>query len=562
MCEESRGNAEDLESFPDASMRENVADAAQDTQLDLAKFESSLQYVNTNYDIPYYWSFGPSGIKTLLKRVVRKILKCLIPPILEKQNCFNEHVVSCMNAIRDLFTRADAQAEEIALLKRELFACREETERRIAVLREEFGKEVERRIAVLQEECGKEAERRIASLREECGEETEKQIKIKYNEIYSMIALNEGSIGELKEDMDCIRRVDASIFSSYKNQENYHKYAQSGEDSIIAYIFKSVGIRPENVSYLDLGANHARELSNTYYFYRSGASGVLVEANPNLIPELRLLRSRDVILNNCVSSADNNLVDFYIMSGDGLSTESKASVDEISSINPQMEVVETVRIKTISVHTILDQYFLYAPTLLNIDLEGSEMDVLTSFDFEKYRPFVIIVETIPYRPHLVIGEKNDQVASYLKGKGYAEYAFTGINSIFIDTEKFKGGSYGNDRADDMDFTQNMFTNELASGSSYGICLKPGGMVYGPYTVCAAGEYRLEVKTAIFDSTCPTYLNITAEAGTEQIKQFSLLNGMNRLRFSLEAETKGVEFVIRNQTNDNMYLLMVKLQRER
>ena len=43
-------------------------------------------------------------------------------------------------------------------------------------------------------------------------------------------------------------------------------YAQSGEDAIISYILKFLQIQSNEITYLDLGANHAKELSNTFYF--------------------------------------------------------------------------------------------------------------------------------------------------------------------------------------------------------------------------------------------------------------------------------------------------------
>lgn len=562
---------ENLPAFEDIPIQAEGVEAdaaARGSQLDLAGIEDSLQYINVSYDIPYYWSFGPAGIKTFVKRVVRKLLKCLIPPILEKQNRFNAHVVNCLNALRTLFTRTNTQADEIASLKRELSAYREETEKRIKSLQTIYAEETAEQIKALRERLTEESTGQINALRKILTEETTSQINAlremqqkRFNEFYSMVALNESSISALKGDMDCIKKVDASIFG-HEYDVYFSKYAQSGEDGIVANIFRRLAIRPEHVTYLDLGANHAREMSNTYYFYQSGASGVLVEANPNLLPELKLLRSRDIVLNNCISSIDDNVVDFYVMNIDGLSTGSKLSVDENSSIDPQLKVSETVQVKTISVNTILEQYFSQSPLLLSIDIEGNEMDVLASLDFEKYRPVVIIVETIPYEPNLVIGKKNHEVISYLQDKGYTEYAFTGINSIFVDEEQIKNGPYKGVPAAGIDYIHDMKTNELTSKSSNGICVKPNGIVYGPYIVCRAGEYRLEVKAVLLDSGCPTYLDVTAESGIKNIAQFVLKNGINYLYFSLEREEKEVEFVLRNRTSDNMYLAMVSLQRER
>lgn len=84
----------------------------------------SLLYLNQNYDVPYYWSFGPHSIKTFAKRVVRKLLKCLIPPILALQNKLNANIIHCLNQAHQLFAMAFArigQSEsEIALLRQEL----------------------------------------------------------------------------------------------------------------------------------------------------------------------------------------------------------------------------------------------------------------------------------------------------------------------------------------------------------------------------------------------------------------------------------------------------------
>ncbi len=216
---------------------------------------------------------------------------------------------------------------------------------------------------------------------------------------------------------------------------NKRSMAQSGEDMIAAYITYVLGIPPQDCTYLDLGANRAKELSNTFYFYSKGASGVLVEANPQLINELKFYRSRDVILNKCVAPVSGQQVEFYILSGDGLSTPDYAGAMEAIERNPSLSIVDTVMVETISVNDIFTQYFSKTPVILNIDIEGKELEILESIDFEKYRPLIIILETIPYRPRLVFEEKREDIVSFMKGKNYTEYAFTGINSIFVDREK-------------------------------------------------------------------------------------------------------------------------------
>ena len=53
-------------------------------------------------------------------------------------------------------------------------------------------------------------------------------------------------------------------------------YSQYGEDLILSSAIEYLKI-DENISYLDIGANHPMSLSNTYLLYKQGASGVLIE---------------------------------------------------------------------------------------------------------------------------------------------------------------------------------------------------------------------------------------------------------------------------------------------
>ena len=72
--------------------------------------------------------------------------------------------------------------------------------------------------------------------------------------------------------------------------------------------------------------------------------------------------------------------------------------------------------------------------------EGMELDVLRMMNFDTFRPFAIICEMIEYKTKLGIPKKNTEILQYLRKKGYEEYAFTGINSIFIDQTALGGAA--------------------------------------------------------------------------------------------------------------------------
>ena len=226
--------------------------------------------------------------------------------------------------------------------------------------------------------------------------------------------------------------LQAQNESPVNASEGKQSFAQSGEDMIISYVLHFLQKPISEVTYLDLGANHAKELSNTYHFYQMGAKGVLLEANPELIHELEQVRSRDIILNRAVSFSQlEQEVPFYVLNGDGLSTIDYGEAQKACVQNPDLKITATYQIKTIHIQEILETYFPHELTILSIDLEGLEEKILEQIDFDRYQPWIIVLENIPYRPTLSIDEREYKGCSLLEKCGYTEYAFTGINSIFL-----------------------------------------------------------------------------------------------------------------------------------
>ena len=209
--------------------------------------------------------------------------------------------------------------------------------------------------------------------------------------------------------------------------------SQSGEDAVMAYVLGRLKIPFESCRYLDLGANRPIEGSNTNFFYQQWASGVLVEANPQLIPELKERRKEDIILNRCVSNRDDESITFYILSDDGLSSPDYAQICRVQKENPEITLLDQTEVKSITVNRIFQEYFQdEAPLILSVDVEGKDREILESIDFKKYRPLLVVIEMIEYSTDKLSLKKDREIFDYMISKGYAEYAFTGINSIFID----------------------------------------------------------------------------------------------------------------------------------
>ncbi len=271
---------------------------------------------------------------------------------------------------------------------------------------------------------------------EQLGLDNEKE-KVRQNQL--RLDNLERTVRAQKREIDILLNAAVNKDSGVKRFNFLDKTtnSQSGEDAILAYVVSRLGIPFDECTYLDLGANRPVEGSNTNFFYNCGARGVLVEANPELIPDLEKVRSEDTVLNCCVDTEDGVQREFIIMTDDGLSTTDPDEIGYIQAVNPDIKVKSRVMVESITINTIMERYFPAAPVICSIDVEGKDLELLQSIDFEKYRPLLLVAEMIEYSNDLAVNSKNEDIYAYMKSVGYEEYAFTGINSIFIDTLALK-----------------------------------------------------------------------------------------------------------------------------
>ena len=211
-------------------------------------------------------------------------------------------------------------------------------------------------------------------------------------------------------------------------------YAQCGEDLILASLFYKLSI--EKPSYLDIGANHPSYISNTYYFYLRGASGVCVEPNPFLSKKIEKLRRRDIVLNFGIGVDEQTEADFYLFpkSAHGLSTFSKEEAEYWRDTGMKkvgkIEFEKIIKVPLVNINTVIKKYCKKVPDFISIDIEGLDLSILQSLDFNLYSPKVFIVETLKYDSNQN-EYKNTEIIDFMSAKGYEQYADTHVNTIFL-----------------------------------------------------------------------------------------------------------------------------------
>jgi FkbM family methyltransferase len=197
---------------------------------------------------------------------------------------------------------------------------------------------------------------------------------------------------------------------------------------IVRFIFDSLRIPAP--SYLDIGAHHPSYLNNTFIFYQSGSKGVNIEPDPQLIAEFNKQRPRDTNLNIGIAEEKGEL-EFYLMSTRTLNTFS-AEDARAATGDGRVKIDEIVRIPVVPINDVLIQHFPdNAPDFVSLDVEGLDLSILRSFNFSRWRPRVVCVETITYSDRHQ-GKKIPEIESALLERGYFVFADTHINTIFVD----------------------------------------------------------------------------------------------------------------------------------
>ena len=214
-------------------------------------------------------------------------------------------------------------------------------------------------------------------------------------------------------------------------------YAQAGEDRILSYLFGTMGV--VQPSYLDIGANLPKTGSNTFLFYERGSEGVCVEADPALFENLSKVRTRDRCINAGITFDDRKEADFYVFSVPALNTLSKEEA-EFRERTGSCRVEKIIRIPLKTINEVIEENFDRTPDLLSLDIEGIDLEVLKSLDFERHRPLAMCVETITFSENRT-EEKIVEILDFVTSKGYFIYADTHINTIFVDEEKFSDRSF-------------------------------------------------------------------------------------------------------------------------
>jgi FkbM family methyltransferase len=201
-------------------------------------------------------------------------------------------------------------------------------------------------------------------------------------------------------------------------------YAQHGDDLVILNIFDMLDIAKP--SYIDVGAHDPFKISNTALLYQRGCRGINVEANPVLIKAFRTQRPEDINLNVGASGKPGNMTFHMFDERSGLNTFSPDQVRRIET-GSSFRVQRTIEVPVMTVPQILNEHWSgNFPDLLSLDVEGLDLEVLMSIEYEQSAPKLICVEANST-------DLAGKIKSFLGEKNYRLVFCAAANLFFLQT---------------------------------------------------------------------------------------------------------------------------------
>lgn len=177
-------------------------------------------------------------------------------------------------------------------------------------------------------------------------------------------------------------------------------------------------------TYVDVGASHPIECSNTWQYYQAGWRGLLIEPYPQSWYQLLRTRTGDVL--EPIAAWNDKGMNIMRLQG------------TVSSFMPDWDIREqaSVVVETETLAEILSRHPNIRDTckLCSIDTEGSEHLVLEGIDWQTFRPNVFVIEYRSYNPTGRGIDKSHLIIPILRTHGYVEAERDDLNAIYIKEE--------------------------------------------------------------------------------------------------------------------------------
>ena len=197
-----------------------------------------------------------------------------------------------------------------------------------------------------------------------------------------------------------------------KLNESYN--SQYGQD----WHLEKLGFLSKNNFFVEVGCNHPKINSNSYFLeHIYNYSGISIDAI-DYMEEFRIFRPNTTFIQSLVDSKETNKIFNLVHNEDGWENQVSSIHRETLTMGKGFKA-DTIEMKTSTLQKLLPHNCII--DILMVDVEGHEIEVLDSLNWELNSPKTILIENN--------GEfyNRKKLENFISNKGYKLYARIGTS---------------------------------------------------------------------------------------------------------------------------------------
>jgi len=205
-------------------------------------------------------------------------------------------------------------------------------------------------------------------------------------------------------------------------------YSQEGEDVVLNRLFE----KKTSGFYVDIGAHHPHRFSNTFLFYLKGWRGINIDAMPGSMVPFKRSRPNDINLEIPILLKRSKMI-YYQFNEPALNGFS-AKLSKDRNENTKYRIIKEVNLEGFPLSEVLENHLPNKKInidFMSVDVEGLDLEVLKSNDWDKFRPKVLLVELLGSSLDSIW---EDPVYLFLTEKKYVVFSKCIKTIIFISFE--------------------------------------------------------------------------------------------------------------------------------
>ena len=205
-------------------------------------------------------------------------------------------------------------------------------------------------------------------------------------------------------------------------------YSQEGEDVVLNRLFE----KKTSGFYVDIGAHHPHRFSNTYLFYLKGWTGINIDAMPGSMAPFKQSRPRDINLEIPILLERSKMIyyQFNEPALNGFSPELSMERNE----KTKYRIINEINLEGFPLSEVLENHIPDKKInidFMSVDVEGLDLEVLKSNDWDRFRPNILLVELLGSSLDSIW---DDPVYQFLSKKKYLVFSKCIKTVIFISFE--------------------------------------------------------------------------------------------------------------------------------